>query len=237
VCVFSGGARAVTSLARAINDQTPTGGTLEDAGPGGAAVPASKPEPDMETAAGSGAPVVDSVELLSAPGGAVGGYPAKEDMCGASLNTPGPFNDASFGGAVANVHQIHFHLSQGNPNDLRTVRVVKRTAEGRGQKFEKSGNDGPPSHEYQFTKDKLVIADAPGWCRTLKEEDFPVTYRGDFSLYAFDPLTNKVLASISYKVEISKAHYSQGDPLNSVTVTGKMIGGGVPSPVKKEQKP
>ena len=46
----------------------------------------------------------------------------------------------------------------------------------------------------------------------------------------------KSLPAIPYQVEIKKTHYSQGDPVNTVSATGKMIGGGVPSPVKKKQQ-
>ena len=44
------------------------------------------------------------------------------------------------------------------------------------------------------------------------------------------------IGRISYQVEIKKTHYSQGDPVNTVSATGMMIGGGVPSPVKKKQQ-
>jgi hypothetical protein len=225
----------------AANDQTPvqTGGLADEYMQGNAPAagtqPAAGPEMNLgeKTPQDSNTPVVDRVELVTTSGGAVGGYPDKEDLCDASLNRPEPFNDTFSLGSVANVHQVQFHLSQGSPTDLRAVRVVNRTATGRGQTLPgKAGNDGPPLHEYQFTSDRLVVADAPGWCRTLKESDFPVTYSADFSVYAFDPLNNRVVASISYHVEISKTHYSQHDPLNTVNVTATNVGGAVPSPVK-----
>lgn len=224
----------------AANDQTPlqSGGLADEYmqanAPAAGAKQAAGPELNLgeKTPQSSNTPIVDQVELVSTTGGAVGGYPEKEDLCDASLNRPEPFNDTFHRGSVANVHQVHFHLSQGNPSDLRAVRVINRTSGARGQTFNKSGNDGPPNHEYQFTKDKLIVADAPGWCRTLNESDFPVTYSADFSMYAFDPLNNKIVASISYHVEISKTHYSQHDPVNTVKVTAKKIGGSVPSPVK-----
>ena len=181
------------------------------------------------------APVIDAVELVSSSTGAVSGYPEKEDMCDASLSKPGPFNDVAFKGSVANVHQIHFHVSSGYPGDLRASRVVNRTGEARGKTFPKSGNDGPPDHEYKYTKDKMVIADAPGWCNKMTETDFPVSYSGDFALYAWDAPTHNILASIAYHVEIKKTHFSQADPVNTVTVTDKKIGGTVPSPVKPKK--
>jgi hypothetical protein len=180
-------------------------------------------------------PVIDSVDLISSATGAVGGYPNKIDTCEASLNTPGPFNDLAFKGSIANIHQIHFHVAQGYPGDLRATRMVTRTAEGRGQKFSKAENDGPPDHEYKFTKDKMVIADAPGWCSTLHESDFPVSYSGDFALYAWDAPTKQILASIAYHVEIKKTHFSDGGATNTVNVTDKKIGGAVTSPVKPKK--
>lgn len=206
-----------------INDQTQSAGSATDLNLGEGETQSTSP------------PVVDSVELVSSTSGAAGGYPEKEDTCDASLNKPGPFNDLAFKGSIANVHQIHFHVSKGDPGDLRATRVVNRTAEGRGQKFPKSGNDGPPEHEYKFTKDKMVIADAPGWCSTLKESDFPVSYSGDFALYAWDAPSKQILASIAYHVEIKKTHFSDGGATNTVNVTDKKIGGVVPSPVKPKK--
>jgi hypothetical protein len=171
--------------------------------------------------------------MVSSASGALGGF--EEIACDASLNQPGPYNDIWAKGSIANVHQVHFHVSQGWAGDVRAKRVVNRTSAGQGQQFPKSGDDGPPPHEFQFTKDKMVIADAPGWCRTLKESDFPVTYSGDFGLYAYDPLNRNILASISYHVEISKTYFGQIDPVNTVTVTDKKIGStAVKSPVPKK---
>jgi hypothetical protein len=223
-----------------INDQTQSGGLGEEFTKGAAPAPATAtPTTDLNMGEGeteaTTTPVIDSVELVSSTTGAVGGYPDKEDTCDASLSKPGPFNDLAFKGSVANVHQIHFHVSQGNPGDLRATRMVNRTAVGRGQPFPKSGNDGPPDHEYKYTKDKMVIADAPGWCSTLKETDFPVSYSGDFALYAWDAPTKQILASIAYHVEIKKAHFSDGGATNTVSVTDKKIGGVVPSPVKPKK--
>lgn len=175
-------------------------------------------------------PIVDQVELIDSPTGAVGGFP--EISCLASLNSPGPYNDQAFRGSIANVHQIHFHLSQGYPGDLRATRVIDRTSVRREQTYDKSGNDGPPDHEFLYTKDKMVIADAPGWCKTLQDADFPVTYKADFSIYAWDAPTKAILASMSYHVEIEKTNYTQPDPINTVSVTAKKIGGAVKSPVK-----
>lgn len=174
-------------------------------------------------------PLVDSVEMVSSQSGAIGGFP--EIACLASLNNPGPYNDQAFRGSVANVHQVHFHLSQGYPGDLRATRMINRTSMRAGKNYDKSGNDGPPDHEYLYTKDKMVIADAPGWCKTLQDSDFPVNYKADFSMYAWDAPTKSILASISYHVEIEKTHYSQPGPVNTVSVTAKKIGGAVKSPV------
>lgn len=218
----------------AAQDQTQSGGLgdelTQNMPPTSTMTPTTTLDPGSATST-SGTPVIDSVELITSSSGAVGGFKEKEDLCDASLNKPGPFTDPSWNGAIANVHQIHFRVSEGWAGNLRALRMVNRNATGRGQSFPESKNDGPPPHEYQFTKDKMVIADAPGWCRTLKEEDFPVTYTGDFGLYAYDPLNMKILASIAYHVEISKAHFSDPSPVNTVTVTDKKIGSGVKSPV------
>jgi hypothetical protein len=232
-------ARSAASFPR-INDQTQSGGLAEEFTKGADVTPVTdKPTTDLNLGEGetqsTTTPVIDSVELVSSPSGAVGGYPEKEDTCDASLSKPGPFNDLAFKGSIANVHQIHFHVSQGNPGDLRATRIVNRTATGRGQPFGKSGNDGPPDHEYKYTKDKMVIADAPGWCSTLKESDFPVSYSGDFALYAWDAPTKQILASIAYHVEIKKAHFSDGGATNTVSVTDKKVGGAVSSPVKPKK--
>lgn len=235
VSLFPRNARSIPR----INDQTQSGGLGEEFTKGAPPPPTEKPATDLNMGEGetptATTPVVDSVDLVSSATGAVGGYPDKIDTCDASLNKPGSFNDLAFKGSIANVHQIHFHVSQGNPGDLRATRMVNRTAEGRGQKFAKSENDGPPDHEYRFTKDKMVIADAPGWCTTLKESDFPVSYSGDFALYAWDAPTKQILASIAYHVEIKKTHFSDGGATNTVSVTDKKVGGAVPSPVKPKK--
>ncbi len=227
-------------VTRMVSDQTQSGGLGEEFTKGTAPAPAETPTPDLnlggeEAKPNTTAPVIDQVELVSSSAGAVKGFAEKLDTCDASLNKPGPFNDMAFRGSVANVHQVQFHVSQGNPSDLRASRIVNRTAAGRGQTFSKSGNDGPPDHEYSFTKDKMVIADAPGWCSKLTETDFPVSYSGDFALYAWDAPTKQILASIAYHVDVKKTHFSQGDPVNTVSVTEKKIGGSVPSPVKPKK--
>ena len=219
-------------------DQTPvqSGGLDDKFTQGGTTEPAQVGEPKQDLNLGAdetkapALPLVDSVELVTSSTGAVGGFP--DIACDAKLDNPGPYNDQWFKGSVANVHQVHFHLSQGYPGDLRATRMVNRTSLRHGQNFPKSDNDGPPDHEYKYTKDKMVIADAPGWCKTLKEEEFPVNYKADFSIYAWDAPTKSILASMSYHVEIEKTHYSQPDPVNTVSVTAKKIGGAVTSPVK-----
>ena len=224
----------------AVNDQTQSGGLDPKFTQGTSPAP---PPDGKDISMGdeykgtSTTPVVDQVELVSSAAGAVGGYPKKIDTCDASLNNPGPFNDNFFLGSVANVHQVQFHVARGYPGDLRAKRIVNRTSTGRGQQLPpKSGDDGPPGHEYMYTKDKMVVADAPGWCSMpLKDTDFPITYKADFSTYAWDAPTQKILASISYHVEIEKTHYVQRDPVNTVSVTDKKIGGAVKSPVKPKK--
>ncbi|HKG23556.1 MAG TPA: hypothetical protein VKC34_16770 [Blastocatellia bacterium] len=217
------------------NDETPPG--QPGAQP---AAPQSKeaaPQADInlgeENNPRSTTPVVDKVELVTDEAGAVGGY--DEDLtCSASLNSPGPFNDTWGRGSIANVHQVQFHMARGRSDDLRALRVVNRTANAFGKPWTKNGNDGPPLHEMRYTPDKMVVADAPGWCMTMPEHAFPVDYKADFSTYAYDPLTKKIVASISYHVEISKTHFSDRGAFNHAYVTGTSIGAAaVASPVTK----
>lgn len=228
-------------IAVTANDQTPvqSGGLDDKFMQGDSAEPAASGEPKQDINLGTeetkapAQPIVDSVELVTSTSGAIGGFPDID--CRASLNQPGPYNDQAFKGSVANVHQVHFHLSQGYPGDLRATRMVNRTSTRAGNSYPKSGYDGPPDHEYLYTKDKMVIADAPGWCKTLSDSDFPVDYKADFSIYAWDAPTKSILASMSYRVEIEKTHYSQPGPVNTVTVTATKIGGAVTSPVKPKK--
>lgn len=237
-----GKVRVLSGDRAGVNDQTSEksgdeAGASKPAGASGPAPPTTTEAPREPSTHDPKAPVIDRVELVSTASGAVSGFPQNKDMPEASLNSPGPFNDTWITGAVANIQQVHFHLSKGWPGDVRAKRIKKRTAVRYGKTDEKSGDDGPPLHEYQVTKDKMVIADAPGWFSDRNMDEFPISYKSDFSLYAFDPLTYKILASISYRVEIEKTHYTQPDPVNKVQVTGTMIGGGVPSPVKEKEKP
>ena len=227
------------SGAAAVQDQTPTqsGGLdealIKDVPAASTMEPTTELDPGTKTS--SGTPVIDSVEMVTSSSGAVGGFDAI--TCDASLNQPGPYNDHWDKGAVANVQQVHFHLSQGWPGDVRVNRQVNRTATvaSKPKPDVKTGWDGPPSHEIVTTRDKVVIGDAPGFCSRGTEADFPVTYTGDFSLYAFDPLNMNILASISYHVEISKTYFGQIDPVNTITVSDKKIGSGVKSPVPPKQ--
>ena len=221
-------------LSGAINDQTP--GESEEEPSKEITKPAvstTDTDTDVEQESGSNLKV-DRIDFVTSSSGAVGGYPAKEDKCDASLSKPEPFNDTKKG-PVANVHQVHFHMSRGKPESLTPIRVVDRTATGGGKVFTKSGNDGPPAHEQKTTDEKLVVADAPGWCNTVTQSDFPLTYKGDFALYAFDLLSKSALASVSYQVEISKASLSDASAVNTVKVKDKKIGGAVPSPVKPKK--
>jgi hypothetical protein len=221
-----------------VNDQTPTpaGESNETSPPESAAASEQTPESSEADTHDPNKPVIDSVELVTSSSGAVGGYRSVEVMCDASLNNPGPFNDIWARGSIANVLQVQFHLSHGSPTDVRAARVVNRTASSAGKNWTKSGDDSPPPHEYEFTNDKMVIADAPGWCNDMLDKDFPITYSGDFAVYAYDPLTKQILASISYHVEIAKQSYGQIDAVNTVTVTDKKIGHAVASPYKPKPK-
>ncbi|HVF91216.1 MAG TPA: hypothetical protein VNH22_14210 [Blastocatellia bacterium] len=218
------------------NDETPPG--QPDAQADGPQSKGGAPQADInlgeENNPRSTTPVVDKVELVTDEAGAVGGY-AEDLTCSASLNSPGPFNDTWGRGSIANVHQVQFHMARGRSDDLRAVRVVNRTANAFGKPWTKNGNDGPPLHELQYTTDKMVVADAPGWCMPMPENAFPIDYKADFSTYAYDPLTRKIVASISYHVEISKTHFSDRGAFNHAYVTDTKIGAAaVASPVTKK---
>lgn len=168
---------------------------------------------------------VDTIELVTSGAGAATGYPASEPGCKASLNTPGPFND-TVQGSIVNVHQVHVHMKSGAADQPKVTRLVKRKASAGGQDFDRSGNDGPPPHEFKFPNgpqgDKLVVADAPGWCRRdLDGSRFPLTYSAEFTFAVFDPLNKQVLALLEYHVEILKRSKTDAKAVNSVAVTKK----------------
>lgn len=179
------------------------------------APPATPPRSDLQ---------VDKINLVTTGAGAAGGYPPVEDVCNATLNSPGPFNDTAQG-AIANVHQVHVHMKKGFADQPSLSRTVKRKASSAGQPFDRTGSDGPPQHEITFPKgpkgDQIVVADAPGWCvggkAGIPPSRFPLTYSADFTFAVFDALNGRVLARLDYHVDISKSAKADDRPTNTVT--------------------
>ncbi len=192
---------------------------------------ANQPEPNRTTPGPTpaGPPVgtppsisVDRIDVIDSPTGAIGGYPGI--LGNADLNVPGPFNDPT---EVKHVHQIRFHLDNGNSTDLTPLRELQRTATLAGGVVRDNppdevlppgvagptrpggftgvliGNDGPPAFTVQRpTADTIVIADAPG-LRGLTAASFPVTYRSHFILTVSDN-RNAPIARINYDVLIDR---------------------------------
>jgi peptidoglycan hydrolase-like protein with peptidoglycan-binding domain len=183
---------------------------------------------------------VDRIDLVDSAAGAIGGFPAIQGN--ASLNTPGPFNDAN---QVNNSLQVHFHLDNGNSANLTPVREIQRTATvaagavlnnppdevlppGVAGPTRQGGftgvliaNDGPAAHEIQRpTADTIVVADAPG-LSGLVAASFPVTYRAHFILTVNDAL-NAPIARINYDVLIERRTQAEiPNTENRVVTTAK----------------
>lgn len=158
---------------------------------------------------------VSGIEIVDSSKGAATGFAAIEDGF-ADLNTPGPFNDPE-SGETRNVHQVHFHVDQGDSAELVPKRRVKATANygGKIEEYPEAGsnpggvrgsglqNDGPLEREVlRPGTDEIVVADAPG-AKYLKEGDYPFTLLADFNLTVSDAKGADV-ASVEYLVKIQK---------------------------------
>jgi hypothetical protein len=166
-------------------------------------------------------PRVDRIDIISSSAGAIGGYTA---ITSGDLNSPGPFNNPATGG-VSNVHQIHFHLDQGDSVDLSPRRELQRSSWRAGVENQNPpdrpapggvgqptpggfsgvvvGPDGPPAHEVQRpSPDKIVIADAPGGI-SVTSAQFPYIYRSHFRVTVADS-DGQDIAHIRYDVRIEK---------------------------------
>jgi hypothetical protein len=197
------------------------------------AVPPPKPQP----------PVVDRIDAIDQPGRAVTGHQGIRG--GGDLDVPGPFNNPDTGG-VANVHQIHFHLGAGSPDDLVPERFVQRTmwiSEGVGaagkpiwlennKKVDPAEGgeapvggdtyapDGPGEHEIKRLRGRnlLSVADAPGVGRM---NAFPFVFMASFIMTVKDREGTGV-AGVTYDVLIVKrAHDEVPNKENKITVLKK----------------
>lgn len=189
-------------------------------------------------------PMVDRIDIIDSPAGAVGGHgPIRS---GGNLNVPGPFNNPENGG-VANFHQIHFHLDAGSPDDLVPERWVQRTmwisqgvgangrliwledskkvAEERGDRAIVGGDtyapDGPGEHEIIRSRDSslLSVADAPGVGSMNK---FPFVFMASFIIKVRDRHTWYEVARVTYDVLIVKRALTEmQNKDNKITVLKK----------------
>jgi hypothetical protein len=157
---------------------------------------------------------VDRIDIVNSSAGAIKGFPA---ITSGDLNSPGEYNNASTSG-VNNSHQIHFHLDHGDSANLKPTRELQRSAWIAGSEHKNPvdsgskkggfngsaiGPDGPPAHEIQRpSKDKIVIADAPG-IGALSATQFPFQYKSHFHLKVADT-SGKDIALIKYDVKIHK---------------------------------
>ena len=205
----------------------------DQSGGGSGAAPAPAP-------ATSSSPItVDQIAIIDSPTGAIGGYPA---ITSGDLNTPGPFNNPA-NGAVNNVHQIHFHLDQGDSVNVTPRRELQRSAWRAGVERKNPadqplppgqvgpptpggfhgvlvGPDGPPPHEIQRpTTDTIVIADAPG-AASIAASEYPYAYRSHFRLTLYAGGTD--IALIRYDVNIEKTSATNiPNAQNSITSVTK----------------
>ncbi len=159
---------------------------------------------------------VDQIEIIKSPAGATTGFPM---VTTGDLNKPGPFNDST-NTVVSNIHQIRFHLDQGDAANVTAHRTLQRTlTEGAlvsknpddipgdphivgGFEGAYTGPDGPPAHEIQRPgTDTIVVADAPG-NDTLSPAKFPFTYRSHFKLRLV--AAARIIAWVDYDVRIDK---------------------------------
>jgi hypothetical protein len=164
---------------------------------------------------------VTSLDLITGSSGAVTGFPAVTG--GGSLDSPGPFNDSTTG-ACRNIHQMSFTVTGIPSSELRLLRMIDRKSTTAGTKSAHQGNDGPsPATVLRPTPSQVVVADATGYKASGLSSDFPITYDADFKLYAFDLVSQTILAELDYTVTIAKSTLSDAKPTNQISVTKKVL--------------
>lgn len=183
--------------------------------PAGPAAPAKKATPAPALS-------VDKIKIVDSASGAIGGYAA---VTSGNLNSPGPWNSSTSGG-VSNVHQIHFHLDNGDSANLAPTRIVRGSNWMNGVEHKHpldqvlpAGQfgpptpggfggfmdtpDGPAAHEIQRpATDSLVVADGPG-VTALGTSQFPYVHQSTFGL-TVSAADGTAIARIRYGVHISK---------------------------------
>jgi len=164
---------------------------------------------------------VTSLDLITGSSGAVTGFPAV--IGGGVLDSPGPFNDTTTG-ACRNVHQMKFTVTGIPSSELRLLRMIDRKSTTAGTKSAHQGNDGPsPTTVLRPTTSQVAVADATGYKASSQSSDFPITYDADFKLYAFDLVSQTILAELDYTVTIAKSTISDAKPTNQISVTKKVL--------------
>jgi hypothetical protein len=109
-------------------------------------------------------------------------------------------------------------------NELRLTRLIDRKSTTAGTKSAYKGNDGPsPTTVLRPTTSQVVVADATGYKASSQSSDFPITYDADFKLYAFDLVSQNILAELDYTVTIAKSTLSDAKPTNQISVTKKVL--------------
>lgn len=198
--------------AQSVQFQTPTpsGSPAPPPAQAPAPQPAQQP-PNQSPPITKSTCTVDRIDIVDTSSGAIGGY--NPLPFGGDLNKPGPYNDPQ-DASVTNVHQIHFHLDQGNSTSLDTLErtLTKGTATKGSSKPLTVTNvaDGPKLHEVQFpSADKVVIADAPGFKPYVLSSaaDYPASLTDEFTILVAE--NNVKVASIQYKVSIIKENDKQ----------------------------
>ena len=205
---------------------------LLGAGPdaGGATPAPAEPVVD-EAQALAGAPKVDLLNVITGKTGAFSGFPVAK---GIDLNVPGPFNDTTTTGSCVNVHQMQFHLSRGDPADVKLIRKVVRVATAGGktqQKGEKDkpADDGPSAGSIiRLAKSSdVVVADAPGFIGRgdpkQSQAAFPVGYDADFQLFATDLVQPRILARLDYSVHVAKQSFGDAAPKNEIVEKSRQL--------------
>jgi hypothetical protein len=164
---------------------------------------------------------VTSLDVITGSSGAVTGFPAVAG--GGSLDSPGPFNDTTTG-ACRNIHQMKFTVTGIPSSELRLLRMIDRKSTTAGTKSAHKGNDGPsPATVLRPTTSQVAVADATGYKASSQSSDFPITYDADFKLYAFDLVSQAILAELDYTVTIAKSTLADAKPTNQISVTKKVL--------------
>jgi hypothetical protein len=193
--------------------QTPPGGGGPPLLAPAAPAPIIGPQPALS---------VDRIDIVASPAGAIAGY---GPVTTGDLNAPGPWNSAATNG-VSNVHQIHFHLDNGNSASLVPVRIVRGSNWVGGVEHKHPpdqvmppGEAGPPAPggiggvidvddapgHWEIKRpaaDRIVVADAPG-VAALPANAFPYVHQSRFTL-TVNSGAGVPIARIRYAVHISK---------------------------------